>query len=116
MREATEKLEKGSETRAQFEQISGKLEEAERRADFFEEASKPEVGCTNPRLAYLGAQEIGAFSSKGKVDWEAIKKNFPELFRTAQPRTAGNAGAGTGTTAPGAPNMDSMIRQAARRG
>jgi len=114
LREATGALEEGSTARQQLEGLSDELESANRRADFFAEAARPETGCTNPRLAWLTAQDIEAFDRRGNVDWEAVKKAAPELFQKAG-SPPGNAGTGTGSG--GAPAggdvMDDIIRRKA---
>ena len=50
------KAEKGSELEKSLADALGRIEQAERRAAFAEEAVKPEIGCRNPRAAYLLAQ------------------------------------------------------------
>ena len=112
LREATEKLDKDSDARKELEALSGRLEVAEQRAAFYQDAAKPEIGCANAKLAWLAAQEIEAFDRRGNVNWDALKKAFPELFRTGG---SGNAGSGTGGggNPPGGVDMNSMIRRAA---
>lgn len=108
------KVEKGSELEKSLNEFTSKLEVAERRAVFAEEAARPEIGCTNPKLAWTLAQADGLFDRKGMPDWNAIKTAAPELFR--KPAASGNAGAGTGNNpAPGA-TMDQIIRGAIGRG
>lgn len=114
LREATKKLQEGSEARNALEALSARLQVAETRATFYEEAAKPEIGCTNARLAFLGAQEIGGIDDKGRVNWDAVRAAFPELFRPRVP--PGNAGAGTGATPPGKMDMNTYIRRMAGRG
>jgi hypothetical protein len=104
------KAEKGSELERSLVEFSGKLEIAEKRATFAEDAARPEIGCNNPKVAWLIAQSEGLFDKKGVADWAAIKQSAPELFR--KPAAAGNAGAGTGNMPSGAPTMDQIIRGA----
>lgn len=111
--ETAKKLKEGSEERKALEDQAAKLEEAEQRAGFFEEAAKPEIGCSNPRLAFLGAQEIGAFDQRGNANWEVIKKQFPELFKKTTPKS--NAGDGTDKPPSGESGMNAFIRKAAGR-
>jgi hypothetical protein len=114
LREATAQLEKGSEARQSLEALTGQLEAAQARAEFYEEATRPEIGCGNPRLAFLAAQESGAIDSRGRIAWDALHQQFPELFKkSAAP--AGNAGAGTGGPAPASRNMNTFIRRSAGR-
>jgi hypothetical protein len=107
------KAEKGSELEKSLLDFTSKLEVAERRAIFAEEAARPEIGCTNPKLAWTLAQSEGLFDRKGAPDWEAIKGAAPELFR--KPGAAGNAGAGTGGSGNGKLDMNQMLRNAAGR-
>ena len=72
------------------------LEQAEQRASFYEEAGRPEIGCSNPRAAFLVASAEGLFTKRGDPDWPAIKAAAPELFGRKTP--PGNAG--TGSNAP----------------
>jgi len=99
-------------TQQALTEMASRLEEAETRASFFEDAARPETGCSNAFLAYLTAQNIGAIDKKGRVNWAAIKEVAPELFgRKTTP--AGNAGAGTQQQQPAAANMNTWIRRAA---
>jgi hypothetical protein len=107
------KAEKGSELEKSLSEISTRLEQAERRAAFAEEAVKPEIGCRNPKAAFLLAQADNLFDRKGNPDWAAIKAAAPELF--GQPTANGNAGAGTQNGAQTRPDMNSFIRSAAGR-
>jgi hypothetical protein len=102
-----------SEAKRLLEQMSSDLDSARLRADFYEIAGRPETGCSNPRLALLAAQEIGAIDAKGRVSWETLKTQFPELFQKRAPD--GRAGVGTGTPPPARIDMNAMIRRAAGR-
>ena len=116
LREATQRLEEGSETRQQLEQLTGQIEVANQRADFFEQATQPEIGCSSPRLAWLAAQEVEAFDRRGNVNWAVLKEQFPELFGQAtKKQPPGNAGSGT-STPPAAQGMNAFIRRQAGRG
>jgi polyhydroxyalkanoate synthesis regulator phasin len=112
LREATQKLEKDSDARKGLEELASKLEIAERRAMFYEEASKPDVQCTNPRLAWLVAQEANLFDRRGMPDWGAIRAAAPELFRRVG---VGSADGGTGQTGQQQFDMNAAIRRAAGR-
>ena len=113
LRDATKKLAEGSEARQALEGLSEQLEQERLRATFYEDAARPELGCSNPRLAYLGAQEISAIDGKGRVSWDAIKTAFPELFRT--PHVTAHAGDGTGRQPPTGKSMNDFIRKSAGR-
>jgi hypothetical protein len=114
LKELTPKAEKGSELERALGETSTRLEQAERRAAFAEDAGKPEIGCTNPRAAFLVAEAEGLFTKRGEPDWAAIKATAPELFT----RKVANGNAGTGTQSePAKPGgMNEFIRAAARRG
>jgi len=112
--EATQQMEAGSQARTQLEQVSAQLTEAQRRAEFYDDAARPEVGCANPRLAYLAAVESQAFDSLGNPDWKVLKERFPELFRVV-PQRAPAINAGAGNQAPKPFDMNTALRQAAGR-
>lgn len=106
------KAEKGSELEKSLTDFSTKLEVAERRATFVEEAIKPEIGCRNPKAAYALASADNLFDRRGNPDWTAIKAAAPELF--GAPSVNGNAGAGTDKQPPKG-GMNEFIRRAAGR-
>lgn len=111
LRDVTAKAEKGSELESALTEVSAQLEAAERRAAFYEDAGRPEIGCSNPKAAFALAQAEDLFDRRGQVDWDALKTAAPELFRTHVPQ--GNAGAGTGSPPPAASSMNDFIRRAA---
>ncbi len=113
LRELAPQAEKGSKLEQQLTQIQSQVEAAERRAQFVEEAIRPEVGCSNPRAAFLVAQAENLFDGRGNPNWEAIKVAAPELFRPKVP--ASNAGNGTQGTPPQTANMNDFIRRATGR-
>jgi hypothetical protein len=110
------KAEKGSELEQALGETSKRLEQAERRAAFAEEASKPEIGCSNPRAAFLVAEAEGLFTKRGDPDWAAIKASAPELFGRKTPTPPGHAGNGNQAPPTPAAGMNAYIRQAAGRG
>lgn len=95
-------------------EMTGQLEASNRRAAFYEESGKSEIGCTNPKAAFALAQAEGLFDARGNVNWPALKAAAPELFRKTAP--PGNAGAGTGNPPLPERNMNAFIRAAAGRG
>lgn len=113
VKELLKSAEKGSDLERQLNEFQGKLDSAERRASFAEDAIKPEIGCTNVKAAFAIAQADDLFTRSGSPDWEAIKRAAPELFQ--KPGTAGNAGAGTNQGQP-KEDMNSIIRRMAGRG
>jgi hypothetical protein len=112
LKELLPKAEKGSELEKSLSEFSNKLEAAERRAAFVEEAVKPEIGCRNPKAAFLLAQADNLFDRKGQPDWNAIKAAAPELFGKLSAN--GNAGAGT-QDPPAKTGMNEFIRRSAGR-
>lgn len=115
LRDAAAKLQEGSEARTRLEKMSADLEGANRRAEFYEEAVRPEIGCSNPKLAFLAASDAGLFDSRGNPNWEQVKKQFPELFKGTGGTPPGGAGSGAGGGTPpgGKSNMDDFIRREA---
>lgn len=114
LRDATAKVEKGSELERSLTEITGRAEAAERRAAFFETAAQPGIGCTNPRAAFLVAQAENLFKRDGSPDWAALQQVAPELFRKASSQA--HAGAGTATPPPAKTSMNDFIRRSAGRG
>jgi hypothetical protein len=112
LRDLTQKAEKGSEAEKTLGEMSQRLEQAEQRAAFYEEAGRPEIGCSNPRAAFLVASAEGLFTKRGDPDWPAIKAAMPELFGRKPP--PGNAGVGNGSP-PATPSMNDFIRAATGR-
>lgn len=102
-----------SEAKRLLEEMSTDLESARTRADFYEAAGRPEIGCQNPRVAFLVAQDLGAIDSKGRVNWETLKQQAPELFQRRAPD--GKAGVGTGSPPVTKIDMNSLLRRAAGR-
>jgi len=111
LRDAAKGMEEGSEARKAVEKLSGDLDNANRRVEFYEDAIPQ--GCSNPKLAWLAAVEIAAIDGRGKVNWDALKEQFPELFKRTAPPPA-HAGAGTGQPAQGF-DMNRAIRGATGR-
>jgi hypothetical protein len=114
-RELAEKAEKGSEAQAQLTKLADDLASEGRRADFYEAAHA--AGIANLKLAYTVAVQDEMFDRRGQVDFEALKRAYPELFAGGKPATPpGNAGAGTGAPPPAKTGMNDFIRAAAGRG
>jgi hypothetical protein len=103
------KAEKGSELEKSLTEALGKLELADKRANFAEQAIKPEIGCRNVKSAYATALQYDLFKKNGDPDWELIKKEAPELFGPLIPNA--NAGNGTEDTTPPV-DMNEFLRQA----
>lgn len=110
LKELLPKAEKGSELEKQLSETLGKMEAAERRAGFAEEAIKPEIGCSNVKAAYALALTDNLFDSRGNPKWAEIKQAAPELFRKA-----GSTDGGAGGKTPPVNDINSAIRRAAGR-
>jgi hypothetical protein len=113
LREVAAKAEKGSEFEKQLTELAGKLESEGKRAEFYEAAHKS--GVTNLKLAWRVAQEDELFKRDGSPDIDALKADYPELFKqdAPPPSQRTNAGAGTNGNAPAKQTMNDIIRQAA---
>ena len=116
LREAARKEKKGSDAEKLYTEQADQLEQANKRADFYEDA--PNHECKNPKAAYKIAVADSLFTKKGLPDWDAIKETAPELFGAAvepERRPRGKGGAGEGTDRkPAAPiSINDMIRQQA---
>jgi len=111
LKEASGKLEQGSEARKSLDALTANLDEATSRADFYEAASV--AGVKNLKLAYLAAKD-GGLIANGRIDFEALKTAAPELFGAVRP-PAGNAGSGAGQEGAPAKSMNGFIRAAAGR-
>ena len=111
--EALKKAEKGSELEKSLTETLSKLDKAERRANFAEQAIQPEIGCRNVRAAFATAQADDLFRKNGDPDWDAIKKAAPELFGPVIPD--GDAGKGTEKDAHQTADMNVAIRRMAGR-
>jgi hypothetical protein len=112
LRELAEKAEKGSESQKRLTEMADQIAEADKKADFYEEAHR--AGVSNLKLAYIMASQDELFDKRGRVNFEAMKKDYPELFGR-EAGAAGNAGSGTGTRPPGKGDMNEFIRRSAGR-
>ncbi|PKO03050.1 MAG: hypothetical protein CVU43_04525 [Chloroflexi bacterium HGW-Chloroflexi-5] len=93
-------VEKGSKAEAALTEALGKLEMADKRANFAEQAIKPEIGCRNVKAAFALATASDLFKKNGDPDWESIKKEAPELFGAIIPDGDAGSGAGGETKTP----------------
>lgn len=104
----------GSEFQKQLNDTVGKLEEAERKAQFLEDAH--DQGISNLKLAYLAAKEEGLIKRDGSVDFLRLREVAPELFeRKKTPVPPANAGTGVGQSGAVKPDMNAWLRKAAGR-
>lgn len=115
LKELLPKAEKGSEAEKALGEMSTRLEQANQRAAFVEEAIRPEIGCRNPKAAFLVAQADGLFKRSGEPDWTAIKQAAPELFGSTK-APPGNGGNGRESPPARTGGMNEFIRAATGRG
>lgn len=113
VRDLAKAAEKGSEAEKQLTKLADDLQSADRKADFYEAAHS--AGVKNLKLAHTVAVSDDLFDKHGRVNFDEMKKKYPELF-TGTTTPAGNAGSGTG----GGNNqqrddMSARIRRAAGR-
>lgn len=108
------KAEKGSELEKQLNDLLTQQQTAQTRAEFYEAAHA--AGVSNLKLAFLVASQEGLIDQKGRVNFDEMKKSFPELFGASQKPAPANAGTGTNAPTAGAQNMNQFIRRAAGRG
>jgi hypothetical protein len=115
MRELAGKAEKGSDNEKLLTEMADKLDLANRKADFFRDASKPDLGLADPEAAWILADaKPDAFRDrKGNIDFDALKQAHPWLFRQPRPTPTANAGAGTGGDPTTAQDFNDAIRTAA---
>lgn len=110
VRDLAKKAEAGSDTQMQLTKLADDLQSADTRATFYEEAHA--AGVKNLKLAYTVAVSDEMFDKHGRVNFDTMKKSYPELFAsTSTPR--GDAGSGTNQTGHGKRNMNDFIRAGA---
>jgi len=112
LRDASKKLEQGSEAKIALDKTINDLSERDTMLGFYDEAHR--AGVSNLKLAYLAAKEGGFIDQKGRVNLNGLKEANPELFMSRQ-GPPGNAGSGTGNPPSGAKTMNDIIRQASGR-
>ena len=113
IKELLPKVEKGSATEAALNEMQLRLEAAEGKAKFLEEAVRPGVDCRNPKAAYALAVASELFDRRGNPDWTALKAEAPELF--GKITAPANAGSGT-SNPPKQADMNMWIRRSSGRG
>jgi len=113
LREAAAELETGSDAQKKVLELADAEAAALLKADFYEAAHEKDV--SNLKLAYVVAQQDGLIDKRGKIDFDTLKKSYPELFikKIVPP---GGAGDGTGGKLPGGKvDMNDLIRKKAGR-
>ena len=103
-----------SAVKQELEELRTQVTEASTQASFFADAGTPEVGCRNPKIAWLVAKSNKLFDEDGNPKWDDLKQEAPELFGASQASPPpGNAGSGTRDTKPKPANPNDNIRKAA---
>jgi len=114
VRDLAGKAEKGSQAQTELTQLADQIAEADRKVNFFEAAHL--AGATNLKLAYLVAVQDDLFDKKGQVDFETMKKSYPELFTgTVKQPVKANSGEGRSDNQSPAGSMNAFIRKSAGR-
>lgn len=98
--------------REELDALGEKLQDAERRMDFQKLAFREGIEYVD--LAYSAAVQVGAFDKHGVPDFSLLRAQYPKLFTTLKPKSAAQAGAGTGTEVP-LEGMNALIRRSTGR-
>jgi hypothetical protein len=118
LRDAAAKLKDDDANKAQLTQMADQLDLANRKADFFQEAAKPENGLADPEAAWIiaNAKADEFFDRRGNLNLALLKERHPSLFARPPVTPPANAGNGSGVQPPAANTMNQMIRRQAGRG
>lgn len=110
LRDAIKKLDAKSDEAKSLSDIADKFDEANKRADFYEEA--PGNGCRNPKAAFALVKADSLYTRSGAVDWKALKEIAPELFGEASrlPKRK-TSGSGTDRDQSDSMSMNDWIRR-----
>jgi len=107
LRDAASKAEKGSESEKRLSELANQVTESNRKSAFYEGAAT--AGVNNLKLAYMAATTDDLFKRDGSVDFEAMRRTYPELFG-GKSSQSNNGGSGTNSQPNAKPNMDDYIR------
>lgn len=111
LRKLSKDAEAGSELQTRLGETVAALEEAEAKAQFFEDAA-PVVA--NLRVAWVYAKSAGLVDKHGAVDMARLRMEAPQLFEQARkPAPPGNAGNGARDVPPPTRDMNAFIRRSA---
>ena len=113
LREVADELDKGSDAQKKVLQLADDVAANTKRADFYEDANT--AGVSNIKLAYHIATTEDMFDKRGNIDFEALKKDYPELFVNKGRKDRGDAGEGTSTELRSKGTFNDWIRQESRR-
>lgn len=130
LKELQKQLEEGTEARSSLDEIIGERDKVNtaldletERSEFFLDAHNQ--GVINLKLAWLAVQEERAnkesemFDKKGRVDFDILKEQHPQLFAQEKPapavRTRAGSGHGSTDKTPAKRDMNFIIRREAGR-
>lgn len=113
LKDMAKSVEKGSELEKQLNDLITQHQQAQSQAEFYEAAHAQ--GVKNLKLAYVVATTDELVDSKGRVNFDEMKKRYPELFGGLPGKPAGNAGTGTSEKLTPNHSMNAYIRAAAGR-
>ena len=112
LRDAASKAEKGSESEKRLSELANQVTESNRKSAFYEGAAT--AGVNNLKLAYMAATTDDLFKRDGSVDFEAMRRTYPELFGSKSSQS-NNGGAGTNNKPLDKPSMNNFIRRSSGR-
>lgn len=115
LRDMAKNAEAGSEAQKQLTGMADRLAEAERRADFYRDAAKPDVGIADPEAAWIiaNAKADEFFDARGNLKIALLRERHPSLFAQPKPPPKANAGNGARTPPVAGDTMNDFIRAAA---
>ena len=108
LKEAAGKAE--GETKVKLEAMAAEMAAVEQRADFFVDAQAAGIG--NLKLAYTVAVQDDLIDKRGRVNFEQMKKDYPELFGDKLKTPKGHQGSGANPPVEGI-DMNQFIRNKA---
>lgn len=97
-----------------IENMANQLDEVTLQNDFYEDAIAE--GVNNPKLAFVVVKEYKLIDRKGRVNFDKMRVDFPELFGIKPKGSKGGAGAGLNQEPESAQTMDKLMRKAVGRG
>lgn len=115
LKKMSKTAEDGSELQTQLQAAVGRIEEAESKADFYEDAHAARV--TNLHAAWLIARNADLIDKRtGRVDMARLRTLVPEFFETRRAAPPANAGVSAAQAAPPPHDMNDLIRGKTGRG
>ena len=97
-----------------IENMANQLDAVTLQNDFYEDALAE--GVNNPKLAFVVAKEYKLIDRKGRVNFDKMRVDFPELFGVLPKGSKGGAGAGLNQDLESAQTMNTLMRKAVGRG